>query len=171
MIWNKAGTLLSLITLLLFCLVGCKYSFNGVSLAPDDKTVSVQRFDNQSAIVVPTLAQNFTEALRDRFISRTRLQLVPANGDLQFSGTIVNYAIEPLTVSGNQASQNRLKVRVRVKYVNKKKPNLNWEQEIEQFADRPAAQSSGNTQAQGEMLEEVQDKLVQDIFNKALSNW
>lgn len=154
------------------CFTGCKYSFNGTSLAPDEKTVTIVRLDNQAPIVIPTLAQNLTEALRDRFLSRTKLSVIQEGGDLHFSGTITNYSIEPLTITGgDKAAQNRLKVKVKIKYTNNKRTNLSWETEFEQFADRVVTDNISDPSIQNQMLEEIQEKIVQDIFNKALSNW
>ena len=52
----------------LFALAGCtiKYSFTGASIPPDAKTVFVSDFRNVAPIVNPALANDLTEALKDK---------------------------------------------------------------------------------------------------------
>ncbi|MBX3101699.1 MAG: LptE family protein [Bacteroidetes bacterium] len=146
---------------------GCRYSFTGGKL--EGESFSVQRLENAASLVVPTLAQDLTERLRDKFLQQTRLNLLDRDADLQFSGSIVRYDIAPLTVqSGDQASQNRMTLTVKVKFVHKIKPEDSWEEDFSNFVDFPASQ---NAQAESLYLPELVDKIVQDIFNKTLSNW
>lgn len=148
-------------------LLGCRYSFTGGKLAGE--SFSVQRLENAASLVVPTLAQDLTERLRDKFLQQTRLNLLDREADLQFSGSIVRYDIAPLTVqTGDQASQNRMTLTVRVKLVNRVAPDEGWEEDFSNFVDFPASQ---NAQAESQYLPELVDKIVQDIFNKTLSNW
>jgi hypothetical protein len=150
--------------------VGCSYTFTGAAIDPDVKTISIARVENNAPIVVPALSQEFTEALRDKFLSQTTLKLASASGDLQLAGAIVSYTINPLTVqSSDRAAQNRLSVSVRFKFDNIKHPEKSWEEGFEQFVDFPASQN--NASAEANFRREVQEKLVQDIFNKALANW
>jgi len=41
------------------------YSFSGASIPPEMKTISVQFFENTSALVVPYLSQQFTERFKN----------------------------------------------------------------------------------------------------------
>lgn len=151
-------------------LAACSYSFTGTSQKPGVNTITIERLDNNAEVVVPTLAQNMTEALRDQFIRQSNLKLADRNGDLNLSGFVSRYTVEPLTVQGNdQAAQNRLTIGVQIKFVSEKYPSDSWEQNIEQFADFPSTQQL--SQVEDQLVEEIQEKLVQDIFNKALSNW
>src|SRR5688500_10366681 len=122
----------SLIRSLLFIVLtsvtqGCGiYSFNPTSKAPDIHTVTVQYFPNQAAIIVPTLSQTFTEKLKNKFISETTLDVVPADGDLNFSGRITNYFTAPTAMQGDQtAAKNRLTMTVEVQFINKKDEKQN----------------------------------------------
>src|SRR5690242_14718049 len=58
------------------------YSMNEPKNLGDAKTVSVQRFENRATQVNPQLSQEFTEAVKDKFLRETRLSVVTANGDL-----------------------------------------------------------------------------------------
>ena len=52
------------------------YSFTGASTHPNDKTVSVKLFPNRAPLINPTLSSEFTELMKDKFVSQTSLELV-----------------------------------------------------------------------------------------------
>ncbi|PCJ89017.1 MAG: hypothetical protein COA57_02645 [Flavobacteriales bacterium] len=160
-----------------FCLLligsqSCKvnYSFTGASIPPDVKTVSVSYFPNYAPLAQPTLSQTFTEALRDILLRQTPLSLVEGGGDLHFEGEIRNYLTSPVAVQGNEtAARNRLTITVKVRYVNTKDENQNFEQSFSRFADYDGG--TALSEVEEDLIKEVNDQLVQDIFNRALSNW
>ena len=93
------------------------YSLSGASIPPEAKTISVQYFQNLASLAPPTLSQTFTEALRDKLSSQTRLTLVNKAGDLAFEGSISGYSTAPISIqSTDQAALNRLTITVNVKY-------------------------------------------------------
>ena len=111
--------LISCLLLTIHVLTGCKlhYGFSGATIPPEAKTVSVQYFQNNATLAPPTLSQTFTEALRDKLSSQTRLGLVNKEGDLNFEGSIVNYTTAPIAIqSTDKAAMNRLTIAVIVKY-------------------------------------------------------
>ena len=94
-----------------------KYSFTGASISPEVKTVNVDYFQNLSSLVNPQLSGYLTEELKNRFVSQTSLNVVRADGDLQFSGQITGYTVTPIAIQSNEvAAQNRLKITVKVKF-------------------------------------------------------
>ena len=154
------------------CISSCvpKYSFSGASISPDSKTFSVGYFQNLAPLVVPSLSNTFTEALKDRFLNQTKLDNVRSNGDLSFEGQIVGYSIEPVAITGNdRASQNRLTITVKVKFNNKQNPEFNFDKEFKQFKDFPSSASIASVQ--NELIKEVTDLLVESIFNASVANW
>ena len=113
-------------TILLFLIAlvssSCRmsYSFTGASIPIEAKTISIDYFPNQASLVVPSLSQTLTEALRNRFITQTPLQLIRRNGDLNIEGSIISYITQPVAIQGTeQAALNRLTISVRVKFTNK----------------------------------------------------
>jgi hypothetical protein len=121
-------------------------------------------------VVVASLSQSFSEKLRDKFLTQSNLSLSKNNGDLQLSGSITNYAVTPITIQGNtSAAQNRLSITVLAKFVNVKHPDQNWEQSFTNFADYSS--SISYEQAESALIEEINDKISQDIFNRALADW
>jgi hypothetical protein len=69
-----------------------------------------------------------------------------------------------------QASQNRLKIRVNVRFTNKKKEVDNFEKTFEFFYDYPATQQlSGSTL--NSAIKVIYERITQDIFNESLAKW
>lgn len=146
------------------------YSFTGANVNADIKTIAIQQFDNSASIVVPNLIQTFSEALRDKFLTQTSLILVKENGHVNISGRITDYQIVPINILGNQtAGQNRLTISVMVRFENELNPDENWEQSFSNFADYPSSATLSSIEQ--ELIREINDKITQDIFNKAFANW
>jgi hypothetical protein len=166
---------LILTTILLAGLTGCtvNYSFTGASISPDIKTVSVGYFVNRAAIVNPTLGQELTEKLKDRFISQTSLTMISGEGDLSFEGDITDYDTKPMAISGNdqtnKASLNRLTVTVNVKFINQKDPKNNFETKFTAYEDYDS--EKGLDAVEGELIPLLIEKLTEDIFNRSVVNW
>jgi len=147
------------------------YSFSGASIPSEMKTISVQFFENTSALVVPYLSQQFTEALKDRIRNQSRLSVVRSDGDANMEGRITDYSIRPVAIQGNdRAGLNRLTVTVNVKYTNVLKPELNFEQSFQAFQEFSLNQGPIQTQEQ-KLLTLINRQLTEDIFNKAFANW
>jgi hypothetical protein len=163
------------IAALCFGLAGCTvhYSTTGASIPADAKTVSVAYFPNRAAIVYPTLSQDLTEKLKDKFISQTSLNMVGSDGDLSFEGEITGYDTRPIAISGNnqtdQASLNRLTITIKVKFVNQKDPKSNFDTQFSAYEDYSSEKDLDSVE--GELVPEILDKLIEDIFNRSVVNW
>lgn len=162
--------------LLLSCVsiffIACRvsYSLNGASIPPEAKSVSVALFQNNASLAPPTLSQSFTEALRTKLSSQSRLALVSRDGDVAFEGSIIDYSSVPIAVQSTEgAAKNRLTIRIQVKYTCAFDEKKNFESTFSQFEDYD---SKGNlTVVENELIEKINVKLTQDIFNKAFNNW
>lgn len=162
------------VIILSLCLSGCtmKYSFTGASIAPGTETVSIATFQNMAPLVNPTLSMTFTEAMKDRFMSQTSLQLVNRDGDIDFSGTITGYNTRPTAIQAGDiavAAMNRLTITIKVKYINHQDPKTNFDTSFSRYADY---ESSKNLQdVENQLVEEIIPQIVDDIFNKSVANW
>lgn len=148
-----------------------KYSLSGASIPPDAKTFSVAYFPNNAAMVTPTLSSTLTDALVDKFSRSTRLLQVPEGGDFAFEGEIVGYTSTTASVSSNDyALQNRLTVTVRVRFTNviDEKASFN-NRTFSAYADYDSTKLL--TEVEGELITQIVDQLVNDIFQAAASNW
>ncbi|AMC11821.1 hypothetical protein Lupro_11330 [Lutibacter profundi] len=147
------------------------YSFTGTNLHPDVKTVQIDYFPNNAVLIEPVLSQEFTIRLQDLFLQQTNLDLVKSGGDLQFEGEITGYKINPMTATAQQtAAQNRLTVTVNVRFYNNKVEEDNFEQTFSHFYDFDAnAQLTGGLL--DEALNEILERITQDIFNASVAKW
>ena len=91
---NMKKHLLAKVILLLGCAVlmnGCgfvKYSFSGTSIDPDVHTVTINYFGYKALKVNPTLANQLTEAMKDKFKKMTKLEEVEMDGDLEIEADV-----------------------------------------------------------------------------------
>jgi len=146
------------------------YSFTGASISPEVKTISIGYFQNKAQLVVPTLSRNLTEDLQNYFTSQTNLILVDRNGDLNLDGSITGYSVQPQAISGNEVAQlNRLTITVQVKFTNKFDEKQDFESTFSRYLDYPSSQNLASVQ--DDLIAQINEQLVQDIFNKAVVNW
>lgn len=160
------------LSLFLVLLSGCTggYSFTGASISPDVKTISIQTFPNNASLVQPQLSQLLSDGLRNKFRTQTSLTLVDFDGDLNIRGEITNYSTSPVAIQGNdQAAMNRLTIMIRVRFVNTKDPKANFDQSFSRYADYNSSQNLADVEVS--LMNQINDELIDDIFNKAVVNW
>ncbi len=171
-VFNSFRTLVILsLSLIIISLWSCSYSFTGAKIDENINSVSIQTFENNSPITLnASLPQTFTEKLRDKFLSQSRLKLVTQKGDIDVKGVITNFNFIPLNIQGNdQAAQNRLTLSMTVKMSSEKNEQYNWEKSFTNFVDFPSSTTYSSVESQ--LITEVSDKLTQDIFTSAFANW
>jgi hypothetical protein len=146
------------------------YNFTGTGKI-DAKTFQVNFFQNNAELIEPGIDRTFTLALQDIIQNQTNLNLVKSGADLTYEGEIVDYRISPMTATADQqASQNRLKIRVNVRFTNKNKETDDFEKTFEFYYDYPAEQQLvGSTL--NSALKEIFERITQDIFNESLAKW
>lgn len=169
---NRFRTILA--ALLFAGLAGCgvsvKYSLSGASIPPDARTFSVAYFPNNATMVSPILSSTMTDALVDIFTRRTRLMQVDDGGDFAFEGEIVNYTSTTASVSSDDyALQNRLTITVKVRFTNALDESQSWNKTFSAYEDYDS--SLLLTEVEGELIPQIVDKLVTDIFMASASNW
>lgn len=147
------------------------YSFTGISIDNDTETFQVNYFQNTADLIEPGLDRDFTLALQDIILNQTNLSLVKSNGDIVYEGEIVEYRISPTTATANNtAAQNRLTISVNVRFINKNDEEADFEKRFSFFYDyEGGAQLIGAQKATA--VEEIFDRLTQDIINASLANW
>lgn len=153
-------------------LYSCKirYSFTGADIPEEAKSVSVALFVNNAGLANPNLPMRITETLKDQILAQSKLYMVQSNGDLQFSGIITSYDIKPVAVQANDnAGLNRLTITVNVSYTNKFDEKKNFTQSFSRFSDYSSTQDLSSVE--DNLITEINKMLVQDIFDRAFSNW
>ena len=146
------------------------YSFSGASIAEAVNTVCVNYIQNEAKLIEPNLANKFTEALITKCQTETNLTSVSNNADINFSGRIVKYEVEPIAIQKNEtAAQNRLTISVKVTFTNTLDENQNYSQSFSHYADFDSSQDLSSMET--ELIEQIVEGLSENIFNKAVANW
>lgn len=146
------------------------YSFSGTSIQPDVKSVTINYFDYTALRVNPSLSNDLTEALKDKFRKMTRLEQIDEDGDLEITGAVSGYDVKATAVTANEvAAQNRLTVTVKITYNNKKYPEEDFEKSFSAYADYDSTQSLDSVESS--LCEEIVEKLCEDILNATVANW
>jgi hypothetical protein len=152
---------------------GCSYKFNGASIPVDMKTVTVRFFENNAPLVVPNLSQQFTEDLKERIRTQSRLSITQNDGQAIFEGRITGYDIKPIAIQDNAApvaGANRLTITVSVKYTNELDPKQSFDESFSAFVDFTLAGQSLQSQEQS-LIKRVNMQLSENIFNRAFAQW
>ncbi len=162
---------LAFVSCFLLLLGGCGvYNFTGTGRI-DASTFQVNHFPNTADLVEPGIDRTFKLMLEDLIQNQTNLSLTNSNGDLVYEGEITDYRITPMTATADQrAAQNRLTIRVHVRFENRKKEQDNFEKDFSFYYDYPATQQLIGP-ALSTALQEIFERITQDIFNESLAKW
>ncbi len=161
---------------LLVSLTSC-YSFTGSSLSPETKTIQINDFPNNAALVNPNLAQQFSTDIQNRFLQRTTLKGTKASPDILIEGEITDYQITPTTISSAvntsggtiQAAQNKLTITVKVHYENKIEPNKSFDRT---YSDEATFSSDLDINTiETSQVKLVNERIINKIFNDIVANW
>jgi len=154
---------------LIFVFSGC-YSFKGTSIPVNVTTFMLQSFEVQALNAPPDIDQSFSEALRDKIRTQSRLNQVNANGDVEFSGTITEYSIQPVAArEGEQSELTRLQISVKVNYVSWVNEEDKWNKPFSAFAEFDS--STDFSSVQDRLTEEIYEQIMENIFNEAFNKW
>jgi hypothetical protein len=154
-----------------FFWMGC-YSFKGISIDPNDKTFYIRTFETQANNAPPNMAIEFTERLRNKIRSETSLIANDENPHIEFTGKIVDFRVDLVAPKpGEIAGLNRLNVTYEVNLINSQeekrswpaKKNFSFYAEFDNQKDLLSVQST--------LIDEINDQILEDIFNAAFNNW
>ena len=150
-------------------LSGC-YSFTGVSINPEVKTYFVSNFKSNAINAIPGIAPDFTEALKEKIRTQSRLILDDVSPDVEFLGTIVNYQISSEAPQpGEIVALNRLTIVLAIEFVDHKDEENNWKSNFSHFVNFSSDVDIASVQE--DLVLEISDQLMEDIFNKAFTDW
>ncbi len=153
------------------------YSFTGAALDPQVKTISIDNFYNDSGGGPTNMSQLLTEKLKDYFQQNTSLTVVAENGDLQLDGNIARYDFTPVApqASGNNqtgdvAGLMRLTITINASYVNAFSDEFDFNNRAFSFFSDFSAEKDPST-VEGQLVDEILDQIVFDIFTATVANW
>lgn len=169
MTYKKTTILLSLLMLQTACSV--TYKFNGSSINYEKvKSISIDKFPIRSAYVWSPMESMFYNAITDEYAQKTKLEVLKRNGDLQLSGEIVEYSQTNKAIAADGfAAQTQLKVSVNVRFTNNSNHDEDFERRFSATAEYDSSQQLNAVQE--ELVQEMIDDIVDQIFNATVANW
>lgn len=169
---KKLGTQ-AILAVALCSIAGCSisYKFSGGAIDYTRiRSIAIAEVNNRASIIYPTFAVKFSEQLKDMYTSRTRLEQVNRSGDLELECTITGYDLTPVAVSAdNFAERTNFTVTIQVKYTNNIDPKESFERSFK--AHRDFDRSTSFVSVQDQLLEEITEDLIKQIFNATIENW
>ena len=147
------------------------YSFTGATIPAHLNTIAIPLVIDNSINTIPSLGDELTERLVNRFVNQTRLSLAPneEEADALLSVEIQRYNNAPSSVSGDErAARNRVTISVSVVYEDQVEEKELLRRTFSNFEEYdPLLGIDEEVEAAIAALENVAD----DVFTAATSNW
>jgi len=146
------------------------YDPRGTNIPEDVQSFSVDFFNNEAQIINPQLSLNFTEKVKTKFQTETRLSLKGSDGDYKIGGSIKDYKIEPATRNANSGTaQNQLTITVKVVFECPLHNEKNFTRDFSFFRTFDANQPF--SAVENSISSEISDNIVQQIFAAIALDW
>lgn len=156
-----------------YLMSGCKvsYSLTGASIDYNKtKTITIETFSNRAAYQWAPMAPMFNTTISDRYNNQTKLRQVRRDGDLLLSGEITSYDQTNKSISADgYSSMVQLKMTVKVKFTNNKKHEDDFERSFS--ASREYDSSQQLSAVQEELVQQMIDDIVDQVFNATVAEW
>ena len=134
------------------------------------KTIQISDFPIRSSYVWGPMGPMFNNKLKEQFADHTKLSQVKRNGDLKIEGEITNYSQRNKSVSAEgYSAQTELSITVNVRFTNNTNHQEDFEQQFTATASYETTQSLAAVQEQ--LVTEMIDDIVDQIFNATVANW
>lgn len=157
----------------LVCTTACtiSYKLNGASIDYNViKTITLDPFANRASYQWGPMASMFNNSLSDIYVRQTKLRQVKRDGDLQISGEITSYDQTNKSISADgYSSMVQLKMTVKVKFTNTKNRQEDFDRTFS--ATREYDSSQQLSAVQEELVQQMIDDIVDQIFNATVANW
>ena len=116
------------------------------------------------------MAPMFNNTLSEKYNSQTKLRQVKRDGDLMLSGEITSYDQTNKSISADgYSSMVQLRMTVKVKFVNNKLHKDDFEKTFTASREYDASQQLSAVQE--ELVQQMIDDIVDQIFNATVANW
>ena len=171
----KQGVLKTVIALFASALLmqGCTISYKLNQASIDytvTKTFSVEPFTNRASYQWAPMAPMFNTSLTDKYNDQTKLRQVKRDGDLALSGEITSYDQTNKSISADgYSSMVQLKMTVRVKYSNRNKREDDFERTFSSSREYDSSQQLSAVQE--ELVQQMIDDIVDQVFNQTVGKW
>ncbi|MBQ2402637.1 MAG: LptE family protein [Prevotella sp.] len=151
------------------CSVSYKFNMSSIDYTKV-KTIQIADFPIRSSYVWGPMGPMFNNKLKEQFADHTKLSQVKRNGDLKIEGEITNYSQRNKSVSAEgYSAQTELSITVNVRFTNNTNHQEDFEQQFTATASYETTQSLASVQEQ--LVTEMIDDIVDQIFNATVANW
>ncbi|MEQ9309923.1 MAG: LptE family protein [Balneolaceae bacterium] len=153
---------------------GClRYSFTGTSIPEGVNSIYIPFFPDQSNSGFGDLSDRLNQALIERFVNQSRLQLAnnEQDADAILDGSIVAYSNRPFSIGGDeQANQNQVRISVRGTFEYNNEPEALWSNKS---FDGTFTFDTTDDPINGELnaVDEALEQIANNMFNDAVSSW
>ena len=165
----RAIALVTMLVVLVSCTI--QYKFNGASINYNEvKTISIENFANRALFQWGPMESMFNLSLTDIYARQTKLKQVSRNGDLSLKGEITAYDQLNKSVSSDGFSaMMQLKMTVKVTFENATNHSEDFEKSFSATREFDASQQLNDVQE--ELVQQMIDEIVEQIFNATVANW
>ncbi len=146
------------------------YTLSGISIGDDVNTYYVEQLRNNADNAPPILPQTLTENLKEKIRTESRLVFSDTEPDIEFRGSLVDFRVTAEAPQpGEVTAINRLTIIVAIDYINNKTPEKNWKSNFSFFYDYSSTTDLSSIQETA--IRSITNQLMEDIFNKAFTDW
>jgi hypothetical protein len=116
------------------------------------------------------MAPMFNTSISDIYNRQTKLRQVKRDGDLVLSGEITSYDQTNKSVAADgYSSMVQLKMTVKIKFTNNKRHEDDFDRSFS--ASREYDSSQQLSAVQEELVQQMIDDIVDQVFNATVANW
>ena len=162
---------LFLLSVIVLTACSVSYKFNGASIDyTKTKTIQIVDFPIRSNYVWGPMGPMFNNALKDEYANHTKLIQVKRNGDLILEGEITQYSQRNKAVSSEgHSNMTELSITVNVRFTNNANHNEDFERQFTSSKSYETTLSLNSVQEQ--LVRQMVEDLVDQIFNATVANW
>jgi len=165
----KTGVIFTLLAIVSLSCGRVTFNMSGASVG-NAKTCQVGFFENRADIVNPRLSTQMTDALKDKIQASTSLKLVNGTADVAFEGEITGYTVTSGQVTAQGvAAKDRLTITVKVRFNNELDSDKSYDKSFSRFQEYPGGDSLSSHESQ--LVDDILNELMEDIFNEAFASW
>ena len=162
-----------LVAALALLLASCtiQYRFNGASINYNEvKSITIENFANRALFQWGPMESMFNLSLTDIYARQTKLKQVSHNGDLILKGEISSYdQLNKSVSSDGYSAMMQLKMTVKVTYENTTNHTEDFEKSFSATREFDATQQLNDVQE--ELVQQMINEIVEQIFNATVANW
>ncbi len=166
---KNIGTLIGCMVLSMVIFTGC-YSFRGITIPAEAQTFYVAELTNRVPTAPADIGQQFSETLKQKLLNQSRLNFAEIDPDLSFKGEVTRYSVTAVAPQpGEFTAFSRLDIAVKITYESRIDEEDNWDSSFSFYAD--FSRDDNLLDLQDQLIATIFQQLVEDIFNKAFTNW